>query len=222
MSNNNKAIIDAVRLALSPARMGTYEAAAGVTGGDDPSALALYAWNADVSGALLAPLHVCEVVVRNAVSDALEAVYGNRWPWSATFERSLPDPLRGYSPRKDLQSARRSAPTTGKVIPELKFVFWQKMFTQRHDARIWDAHLMRIMPNLDGSKTVAELRQEIYSDLEQIRGLRNRIAHHEPIFSRSLMDDYQKILALVRFRCGSTASWLEENQKATAVIAEKP
>lgn len=96
------------------------------------------------------------------------------------------------------------------------------MFTQRHDARIWDAHLMRIMPNLDGSKTVAELRQEIYSDLEQIRGLRNRIAHHEPIFSRSLMDDYQKILALIRFRCGSTASWLEENQKATAVIAEKP
>lgn len=78
---------------MSAARMGTFEVAAGVQSDDDPAALLLYAWNAEVSGAFLAPLHVCEVVVRNAVSDALEALYGPRWPWSATFERSLPDPM---------------------------------------------------------------------------------------------------------------------------------
>ena len=110
MSNNNqKTTIDAVRAALSAARMGTFEVAAGVQSDDDPAALLLYAWNAEVSGAFLAPLHVCEVVVRNAVSDALEALYGPRWPWSATFERSLPDPMQGYSPRRDLLSASRSA-----------------------------------------------------------------------------------------------------------------
>jgi len=220
VSNKDKA--DAVRAALSPARMATYEAAAGVQGADDLSALVLYAWNAEVSGALLSPLHVCEVIVRNAVSDGLEAVYGPRWPWSATFERSLPDPLQGYSPRKDLQSARRSAPTTGKVIPELKFVFWQKMFTSRYDTRLWNHHLLRVLPNMDATKAVAVLRQTIYNDLEQLRKLRNRIAHHEPIFTRTLGDDYQKILDLVTFRCVITATWLDENQRATAVIAAKP
>jgi len=123
MSNNQKKTIDAVRVALSAHRMGTYEAAAGVRTDDDPAALMLYAWNAEVSGALLAPLHVCAVVIRNAVADAIEAVYGPRWPWSPTFEHSLPNPMQGYSPRRDLQSARRVAPTAGKVIPELKFVF---------------------------------------------------------------------------------------------------
>jgi len=59
-----------------PARMATYELAAAVTGDEDPAALALYAWNAQVSAALLAPLHICEVVIRNSVSDALEMVYG--------------------------------------------------------------------------------------------------------------------------------------------------
>lgn len=43
-------------------------------------ALALYAWNAQVSAALMAPLHLCEVVVRNAAADAIAAVYGVNWP----------------------------------------------------------------------------------------------------------------------------------------------
>lgn len=222
MSKNQKKTIDAVRSALSAARMGTFEAATGVKSDDDPAALLLYAWNAEVSGAFLAPLHVCEVVIRNAVSDALEALYGPRWPWSATFERSLPDPRSGYSPRRDLQSARRSAPTTGKVIPELKFVFWQKMFTGRYDNRIWDQHLRRAMPNLDPAKPVATLRHSIYGDLERVRLLRNRIAHHEPIFARALADDYQTILALVKYRCTVTAAWMDSNQTAMGCIAAKP
>jgi len=222
MSSNNKVTIDAVKAALSPARMGTYEAAVGVTSDNDLSALKLYAWNADVSGALLAPLHVCEVVVRNAVSDVLATLYTPTWPWNRTFELSLPDPQRGYSPRQDLLSARRSARTTGKVIPELKFVFWQKMFTGRYDGRLWTPHIRRVLPNLSGSMTIAQCRQSIYDDLEQLRRLRNRIAHHEPIFTRNLFDDYQKIHNIVGYRCIETAAWLDRNQIATRVIAAKP
>lgn len=171
---------------------------------------------------ILGPLHLCEVVIRNAVADAVEALYGPRWPWSATFERSLPDPVQGYSPRRDLQSARRAAQTTGKVIPELKFVFWQKMFTGRYDIRIWDQHLRRVMPNLEPAKPVADLRLSIYGELESVRLLRNRIAHHEPIFARALVSDYQTILALVTYRCATTAAWMDKNQTATAIIAAKP
>jgi hypothetical protein len=136
VSNNSRQIIQAVRLTLSSARLATYETAAGVTSDDDLAALALYAWNTDVSGALLGPLHICEVAIRNAVADALEAVYGSEWPWSKTFEHSLPDPEKGYGPRRDLQAVSRKEKTVGKVIPELKFVFWQKMFTSRYDNHI--------------------------------------------------------------------------------------
>jgi len=222
MSNDQKATIHAVRTALSAARMETFETAAGVQSDDDPAALLLYAWNAKVSGAFLSPLHVCEVVIRNAIADALETVYGPRWPWSTTFERSLPDPRQGYNPRQDLQNARRAGSTTGKVIPELKFVFWQKMFTGRYDTRIWNPHLRRVMPNLDPTKPVTALRQAIYSDLERIRLLRNRIAHHEPIFARALANDYQTILTLVMYRCTVTATWLDSHQNTTETIAAKP
>lgn len=210
----------AVKQALSPARMGTYEAAVGNAAA--VGALNLYAWNAQVSASMLAPLHICEVVIRNAVAEAVEAQYGANWPWSIGFERSLPDPKFGYSPRKDLQSARRSATTVGKVIPELKFVFWQKMFTGRYDQRLWDSHLRAVLPNLDPAKPVGTLRLEIYNELERIRTLRNRIAHHEPIFARNLADDFQRIVDLIALRCAVTADWMMNNQHALALINQGP
>lgn len=222
MSNIQKETIDAVRTSLSAARMATFENAAGVNSPDDPAGLLLYAWNAGVSGAFMAPLHICEVVIRNAVSNALEAIYGPEWPWSTTFETSLPNPARGYKPRIDLANARKSAQSTGKVIPELKFVFWQKMFTSRYDNRIWDQHLLRVMPNLDQSESIATLRTAVYGDLERLRLLRNRIAHHEPIFSRPLIEDYQTALKLVTYCCAATAQWMDSNQNAKAILATKP
>jgi len=213
--------IQAVKDALSAARLSTFEAAAVSTGSENYTALDLYAWNARVSAALLAPLHICEVALRNAVSDALENVYGVKWPWSRVFEHSLSAPGVGYSPRKDLQDARRNAISTGKVIPELKFVFWQRMFTERHDVRLWDAHLTRVLPNLDPAKSVGQLRQDIYQEMEQIRRLRNRIAHHEPIFKRELSGDFQRIVTLVEFRCGVTAAWMIQNQDATGILRER-
>lgn len=92
----------------------------------------------------------------------------------------------GFNPTKDLITARQNKATTGSVIPEFKFVFWQTMFTSRFDVRIWDPHLRAVMPHLDPSKTVQQLRGLIYTELEQLRKLRNRIAHHEPIFMRTL------------------------------------
>jgi len=217
---STKTIIQAVRTAISPARMGTFEAAVPIVDDADPRALALYAWNARISAALLAPLHICEIVVRNAVSDAIEQVYGPRWPWQIGFEQSLPSPRSGYNPQRDLQNARSHAPTTGKAIPELKFVFWQKMFTSRHDQRLWEPYLRQVMPHLDPAKPVSILREAIYNELEQIRFLRNRIAHHEPIFARNLNDDLQKIVALIAARSQETADWMMQNQQASAILQE--
>lgn len=212
---------EAIKNALSPARVGTYEAAT-TANPALPGALALYAWNAQVSAAMMAPLHICEVAVRNAVADALEAVYGPRWPWTTTFFTSLPNVASGYSARHDLSKVRASNPTTGKVIPELKFIFWQSMFTSRFDGRIWDPHLRSVMPYLDPLKTVAQIRSLIYMELDQLRKLRNRIAHHEPIFKRNLADDFQKMQELIAFRCPITSAWMTNNQQASLLITTKP
>jgi len=214
----DREIAHAVTAALSPARLSTYVKAVHAVHDVDHAALALYAWNAEVSGALLVDLHVLEVVMRNAVAEALEQVYGIDWPWSPTFERSLPHPSAGYSPRQDLQVARRRASSTGNVIPELKLVFWQKLFTSRYDDRLWNAHLKSVFPHACATRAAAALRSEIYRSMEKLRLLRNRIAHHEPIFMRDLRGDREAIFALVRYRSPITAEWLAGIGRVTTVL----
>ena len=216
-------IAPAIRLALSPARFATYEAAAAAAGLSPEDAVTLYAWNAHVSGTLLTPLHICEVAVRNAVSDALTAVYGAHWPWDKNFENSLPvakGPV--YQQRQDLINTRTRFRTTDRVVVELKFVFWEKMFTSRHDQRIWNTHLFTLFPNLDQTKTVSAHRLRLATDLETIRLLRNRIAHHEPIFRRNLADEFSKVHDFVEARCQVSAAWMMGEQLALAAIQAKP
>lgn len=214
--------VQAIRGALSSARMSTYDRAVPLQEASDLAALELYVWNAQTSGAFLAPLHLCEVVIRNAVSEALEAKYGTNWPWSPGFEQSLPSPSQGYSPRRDLFSARQGAHTVGKVIPELKFAFWQRMFTRRHDDRLWNVHIFQTLPGLPRAKKISVLRKEIFEELDAIRTLRNRIAHHEPIFTRPLQEDFDRIVKLVEYRSRDTASWLKGHQQVESFLGARP
>lgn len=118
------ALLYAARISLSPARMATYEAAASRAGMPAEMAMALYDWNARVSSALLTPLHLCEVVVRNAVSEVLTLQYGISWPTSPGFLRSLPSAKGpGYDAKADLIRTGARHPLTGGVVAELKNVF---------------------------------------------------------------------------------------------------
>lgn len=96
------------------------------------------------------------------------------------------------------------------------------MFTSRHDQRIWNTHLFSLFPNLDQTKTVSAHRLRLATDLEAIRLLRNRIAHHEPIFRRNLTDEFSKVHDLVEARCQVSAAWMMSEQLALAAIQAKP
>ena len=216
--SNSKIDVRTVHRSLSKARLQTYEKQAELY---SCSALDLYTWNAQISSSMLVPLHFCEVTLRNAVSETLCKLYDDQWPWSLGFERSLPK-AGYYKPASDLKAARNKAKTTGQVIPELKFVFWQKMFTRRFDDRIWLPEINSTFPNLPQESTPAESREKIYQDLDIVRRLRNRIAHHEPIFQRNLARDYQTIHELVFFRCHETAHWMHTHQQVTQQLNLQP
>lgn len=209
----------AVISALSAPRMSTYLTA---TGGDAELAIGLYGWNARIAAALMVPAHIAEVTTRNAVDEALSSVYGPRWPWDSTFEGSLaPKRPRGYSPREDLRATRSNLPTTGQVVADLHFIFWERMFTASHDVRVWRPHISDLFPGA-GNTPVADLRNSIRRDLETIRRLRNRIAHHEPIFTRDLAGDLRTMLRLIEIRSSETADLAGMLEDATNILTQRP
>lgn len=209
--------LDALPHIVSAPRFATYLR---VTHGVAADALALYQWNAEVSAAFLLPLQICEIAIRNAASRAIEDAHGPLWPWRRGFVRSLPT-SPSYDPKKDLIAVASRQATVGKVVADLRFMFWQKMFTARHDERIWAASLRTYFPNMPTGDVSAQ-RQLIHDQVDRVRTFRNRIAHHEPIFARPLQEEYDRIIELVGWRCKTTAEWLHRCQDVHRLIAARP
>jgi hypothetical protein len=180
---------------LSQPRYATY---ARQCGNNPLAALTLYHWNAQISAAFLFPLHILEICVRNAAANAIESRYNDRWPWARAFENSLPDPpWPDFSPRRELRRATRKHSTTGKVISDLKFAFWVSLYTSRHEGRLWNSYALREFPNFPPGTQPQLARQSIHDVADNLRELRNRIAHHEPVFRRDLVKDYADIHEVV-------------------------
>lgn len=206
---------------ISGPRFATYLRA---QGNDVEKALELYLWNVETSAAFLGPLHFCEVGVRNGVVEAIEKVHGPNWPWSNGFIRSLPMPRNAthYDPGANLTAVARRQPTAGKVVADLNFAFWEKVFTVGQDQRLWIPHLHASFPGVDPATPASLARATAFTALETIRRFRNRIAHHEPVFTRNLACDLALIREMLRWRRPSAAQWLDRHEQVTALLARQP
>lgn len=215
---SNQLILD-LEAVLSPPRFGTYLRE---TAGDRHRAMELYCWNTDVSAAFYVTLQFCELSIRNGAIEAVEAVFGGNWHLNRGFAYTLPAPPRGYQPRADLADCAKKLPTAGKVVAELKFAFWRYLFLKGQQARIWDPHLANVFPGYDKSLTLSQARARLSDDIEEVRKLRNRIAHHEPIFQRNLAEDHHRIRRIIEWRRPGAADWLDGVEKVTPLLANRP
>lgn len=209
--------LHAILMALSLPRLSTYLDAQDIRPPSLTQALELYLWNSQVSSALMTPISLCEVVIRNAVDDALRALHGPSWPWEVGFYLSLP--LKG---RDTLEKARRGQPTTGKVIAELSFGFWENMFVRAFDDALWNPYLATVLPHLPPSMTVQQARGHLRHELDKLRRLRNRIAHHEPLLTLDVEQVIKDIEALIGYRCTDTAAWMVQTNNLAALVMSRP
>lgn len=105
--------------------------------------------------------------------------------------------------------------TPGRVVAELSFGFWVGLFANAYDQTLWRTDLYRLF-------SPRPQRRQLHEDLDKLRTLRNRIAHHEPIFQRSLLDDYQRVTNILRSIAPHTCTWMEHNSRVLEVLAANP
>jgi hypothetical protein len=153
-----------------------------MAGGNRRRALALYEWNANLNAALLHDFAHLEVGLRNFYDKALMGAvqpHDSHWTDSDSLAGLFPA-VSGKDARThtDLRSARVNAggPTAppGKLLAELTFGFWVLLTSSRHTSLVWTPHLQVLYPT--GSQ-----RSKIHAGLDDLRKVRNRVAHHEPV-----------------------------------------
>jgi hypothetical protein len=117
--------------------------------------------------------------------------------------------------------ARNRKPTDPPhLVAELPFGFWIALLGPGpqglYHNRLWIPVLHKAFPH------TKQPRREIHRPLDHLRLLRNRIAHHEPIFRRHLAADYETILRVMNWISPEAASWMNHHATVQQILAEKP
>lgn len=144
---------------------------------NDREALALYQVNSQLSKHIHEAIGGFEVALRNEVSQSIAAHYERPdWYRCLKFKMKLAKPRRDNirDVRRRLQADRRDE-RSGRVIAGLTFHFWVSMHENKYRDVVWTPHLHKLWPKGENLK-------HVHKDLLKTRDLRNRIAHHEPIF----------------------------------------
>ena len=99
------------------------------------------------------------------------------------------------------------------MVSNLDLGFWVNLFN--HD-NLWKEGLRKEFPHKDLP------RGEAYDRLKKLNTLRNRIAHHEPIFHRNLQRDRADILETLGWICPTTKAWVKDHERMHDVIKMRP
>lgn len=144
-----------------------------------------YFWNMALADALYCSLCAVEIALRNTIHTSLSRHFGasNWYDQTAILERHQQDELAGAKQRI---ARRQQSLTADRVVGELTFGFWVTLLSRTYDARFWRAThaatLRTAFPNVQKSR---RQRGTIHQRYNEIRELRNRVSHHEPLFDDS-------------------------------------
>jgi hypothetical protein len=194
---------------LTPYLLATHE--------DKRAALRLYKWNVRASGAVFELLAILEVVLRNSLNQQL-ASYS--LPHPAWFEN--PSIELSRRAQMDIENAlrrldmRKGDVRPSRVITELPFGFWKYLLSKRYEATLWTQCLRHAFPRLHPQR-----RSLVFASVHESHFLRNRIAHHEPIFRRDLLQDSERIFSVLEWIEPTCAQWARSLNRVELIWSQR-
>jgi hypothetical protein len=183
--------------ALSHARLSNYRSFFGAT--DDGEALGLYQWNDDLSAGIFSTIKQLEVVLRNQFHHAMSQRYGaaggqgsKDWYAHVALNSKSKDKIKGITHhyRGSQLVPRVPAPSPDDVVSGLTFGFWPRLLDLTVDIHqqpvAWGPILVDVLPGHRQRQASywakPKHRDALFARLDLCNELRNRIAHHEPIW----------------------------------------
>lgn len=146
----------------------------------DLETVVLYCWNIQLAEALVPSIAMLEVTLRNTVHNTLTAHTGTEFWFKPVLHRPMYDNIIDLIAK--LVRRHGHPPTAGKVISEITFGFWPRVFAKNYQSLWWttpDPLLTRVIPNY--RKIGRDSRGKFEERLEYFVSLRNRVMHQEAV-----------------------------------------
>lgn len=116
--------------------------------------------------------------------------------------------------RERVEKAGRSL-SHGRIVAELSFGFWWSLLADEYNRTLWE-------PALCAAFAGPVRRRRLHSELDHLRVLRNRIAHHEPVYLRDLFADYAKLLDVSGRISPALRRHVQSVSRITRVLHNRP
>lgn len=183
--------------AISHPRLSSYRRFFGTT--SDAEALGLYSWNDELSAALFRVVSIVEIVLRNQFHKGLSRHLGHVGSsGSKDWYNYLALPQLSYNKIRSITHTKNHGhwlpknpvPSPDDVVSKLTFGFWPHLLDTTHlttGAPVpWGAVLVDVLPGHRQSQVSHWNKQkhqdEFFGRMDLCNELRNRIAHHEPVW----------------------------------------
>ena len=183
--------------ALSQSRLSSYRNFFGTH--TDSEALGLYFWNEDLADVFFRTISLIEIVLRNQFHRQLSGRYGTHgatgtkdWYKHLALNKESNDKLQKILNKKSHKNGhpgiRQLSPDD--VVSKLPFGFWPHLLDVKHDLANnpvpWGQILTDMLPGhrqKNARYWSKQSRQDqLFARIDLCNALRNRIAHHEPIW----------------------------------------
>ena len=195
--------------------------------GDLQQALALYVWNQEVGAALTVVVSQVEVCLRNRVAEALAGAFGAGWPRDARLRHNHQEV------RKELEKAesrlKKPVPSVGDIVAASDFNLWRELCKPVYAGVFWAKRIPVAFPHHTLPGKEREVLEAIHHRVDLILKLRNRIAHHEPIFGSNwekvgakLSDRHRDAIELLNWMSADLAAWTTSKDRFSTVMATCP
>lgn len=177
--------------------------------GDAGRASVAYDQNVLLAQALMPALQTVEIALRNAIHQSLTRSIGRPDWWTALPAPEFDWLRQAVSEAKTKISRRRERATTDKIVAELTFGSWTRLFNVQHGQTLW-GRLLLAFPTCPKPQ---RQRAPISAALNHIRDLRNRVMHHEPLLwvTPSVEKTHATILEVLDWIDPGINSWLVQH-----------
>ena len=211
-------VLNEIETSISSARLERYLTAAR---GDRQLALRLYLWNARLCQELYVPIQHAELAVRNAISGILIRRFGAGWYSNYRLIDVLPDRHKdGLATVVHTEQLERGSGFTGNnVVAGMTFGFWSQLLTRNFKHILWQP------PGIHRAFSHAPPgmhQHELHESVEQVRLLRNDVAHHSAVFDRRALARYQNAMDVIGWVSPATQWLVREIANPQAIMADRP
>jgi hypothetical protein len=185
--------------------------------GNEAKAILHYRLNIEVSESFYPTLSVLEVALRNAIDKELRNKFQiDEWYSRFATTPGLANLIEDITSAQQKISRRNELITPSKIVAELTLGFWVRLFNREFELILWK-DLRKAFPFMPKQH---RQRGHISAPLNNVRTLRNRIFHNEPIlwnFNR-LQEIHSEILTVIGWINKDIPAWIQPFDRFDAVL----